>query len=1741
MAQLPKGWKSDYDGTRWFYCYTATGLTQYRFPRPGDEFPELVGLGFGPLDLALGDGLVSEPQARQQSTANEGTTLPDRGGRNNIAPFDGRDGMSATGYFDPDSFMSFGLGSGNEVSPVDTAANTTPGPTPPASKSKPMLAELPEGSERILSPVGFVAELASGDTAKCAEELAPVELDSTPMMALPLQTNPRQGALVELPTHRGPAEQTQPAQQPVRDTMQPVDEYPLVSASFAYSPLKTATRIPDSNAVRETSPLSRPEQNVFASQRPADSLINHGEYETWKPSQGVTTQEEPRNSDRKSMALSSISVLQSQNTELGSMEHKRHSLPGSIGSSEATPGILRPPSAPMIAAAASMSSQNIEHSPIPTVLQPAAAPLKSYLPQDDSRRQSAQKGVPSLPGAGARHGSISFNSELSITAGRDTRPDLSQIPSALKPAHGPQSTPTPGAQLSIQMRTDNVHPSTHRVNTLPNSSSSHAPSPPRLGGPGILVFKEISSNPGLPTENVLSNNTQEGSGKPTDPLSTINHNTTPQMIHQSAEHFHSIINEPLPIVAPLSISKPQSPASPDKPTMVPPVAGALKPSYTQIPPVPNPPNSAQPLAPSGPSAETKPYSDASQAQRPPGQPTARISASQGASIHQSPYLNHPASSQGLTPSAPQVPGKASPPLQMQATGSASLPIQHQTAPHQGTLPQTGLGRPSPGVQAELQSVVPQHPPGSPSGQQNQAHVQRPPSISAQSQHHPQAPPHVSAVHSTPIGTHTQGQPPKISPPNFQAPIQRPQHNPGSAIHLSGGISFSGSISNQPGTAQATASNLQNSIQRPPSNSSSVVMSSGQNSFTVEPVTHAVGQLPNQSRPTGTGSGQSNPSPTSPPISYVSPLQSQVSSPAPSLASLYRPPSSASSYTQAGTPTSIAHQNSPNSPRPTVAQGPHIQGNPQVSQSPRPPVAGVSKPFPMLPGQVKPSPSQVGSPPVHMQVQPAPMSLPQALNPQGLTGPTRPTQLMQGNYVPNPSSSIPSQLIPGAMHQGQPRPPVQMTPLQQYTPAQSPQNMPGGGSYIQNSVGQINQVTNGQPMGHLTQGTFVQRPQISQVNQSSGMAGSPASTAQPFFVNQTVGQGQLQPTQAIGIQSGVPQTFGQGKPFNSSQAAAALSDAGKGMKKWAKKIWQNPALKQTTAAMGGAIVIGSMGGNAVAGASLANQIYNTSQSRPQQGGRPQRPPGLQHAYTTPPQVQGLPGISVASPYMQATVRPQQGVQPVSVQTPTTPGRPPMVQNPGLAGVPMNSIASQPRPNMMNQGAYQIPRPPVGRPPPPQAQSLVPSQPLSQMLSQPSFQVPLSQPIQAPLNQPAYQIPLRQPMYQAPLRQPVDQDQGGPDPYAALGTTIGSALGAALAADRPGAAAPASRPQPNTNNSGQQQEPQSEQNNSEQNHEEHYQPQHESHAEQQHHESQSEQQYAEHSGPHHEPYSEQYHESYEPQHQEGHPEQQHSAYSDPHHETYAEQQHIDTAHSEPHHEVYNEQQHTSNTEQNHPAQTEQHYMEQSEQQHVEYSGPPPAETHPATENSASESYFTPQADPASEITIINNNNTIYNSNVEVENTVNTNTTMYADTTTYANDTTYTDTANTNTEATAFTDASAYPAADTTYMDASSTNMSTETPTFADTTYMYAEDPYADTSYADASYIDSSAYADAAYVDAGPVIDVNMDVAVDMNMHMSETMYVDNSGMSGMAMEESFGVEASAYVEVDYSGGGWGGDEF
>src|SRR6187549_1099746 len=76
MSELPEGWESDYDGSRWFFRYKPTGNVQFHFPQPGDEYAEFID-SFAPLpDLTPEERLESDRQVKRRATTSENKSTP---------------------------------------------------------------------------------------------------------------------------------------------------------------------------------------------------------------------------------------------------------------------------------------------------------------------------------------------------------------------------------------------------------------------------------------------------------------------------------------------------------------------------------------------------------------------------------------------------------------------------------------------------------------------------------------------------------------------------------------------------------------------------------------------------------------------------------------------------------------------------------------------------------------------------------------------------------------------------------------------------------------------------------------------------------------------------------------------------------------------------------------------------------------------------------------------------------------------------------------------------------------------------------------------------------------------------------------------------------------------------------------------------------------------------------------------------------------------------------------------------------------------------------------------------------------------------------------------------------------------------------------------------------------------------------------------------------------------------------
>ncbi|KAK7953256.1 hypothetical protein PG988_013950 [Apiospora saccharicola] len=112
MSALPEGWEWDYDGTRWLYRYKPTGLVQYHFPKPGDEFPEYVGFGVDSFNLEPEERLASDMQMKRRDTQSgtQGGDVASHSSQRKKKQAAEIDEIGATGYFDPEGFMYLGPG-----------------------------------------------------------------------------------------------------------------------------------------------------------------------------------------------------------------------------------------------------------------------------------------------------------------------------------------------------------------------------------------------------------------------------------------------------------------------------------------------------------------------------------------------------------------------------------------------------------------------------------------------------------------------------------------------------------------------------------------------------------------------------------------------------------------------------------------------------------------------------------------------------------------------------------------------------------------------------------------------------------------------------------------------------------------------------------------------------------------------------------------------------------------------------------------------------------------------------------------------------------------------------------------------------------------------------------------------------------------------------------------------------------------------------------------------------------------------------------------------------------------------------------------------------------------------------------------------------------------------------------------------------------------------------------------------
>lgn len=206
-----------------FFRYKPTGIVQYTFPKPGDEFPEFIDAAAPPLDLPPEEKLVSQQQVKRRGTADSSSVKsPVAKQGDEVTSATLAKGEGGGFWFQPD-FMYLGPGSYNDISPVDEqdeeqvglgfggkkgsggqkesetdadqaarshrSPETSAGTTPLASNSQtavatPVLGSVTEVAEVAVelparrAAIGVVAELPTETTARCRDEThpAPVEL-----------------------------------------------------------------------------------------------------------------------------------------------------------------------------------------------------------------------------------------------------------------------------------------------------------------------------------------------------------------------------------------------------------------------------------------------------------------------------------------------------------------------------------------------------------------------------------------------------------------------------------------------------------------------------------------------------------------------------------------------------------------------------------------------------------------------------------------------------------------------------------------------------------------------------------------------------------------------------------------------------------------------------------------------------------------------------------------------------------------------------------------------------------------------------------------------------------------------------------------------------------------------------------------------------------------------------------------------------------------------------------------------------------------------------------------------------------------------------------------------------------------------------------------------------------------------------------------------------------------------------
>ncbi|KAL2119567.1 hypothetical protein VTJ04DRAFT_6528 [Mycothermus thermophilus] len=195
MATLPENWEWDYDGSanRWFYRYKPTGHIQYTFPKPGDEFPELLCDPGGRIDLPPEEKLLS---LKRKSTvgSTSGSTSRRRDRASSSAVSDPDDGIPD--YFQLDGLMYMGPGAYTDISPLQEEEEER--------------GSLPGSPEKQHGSVSAPADRTADKTRATVSPVASAQGTPLPGSAHPATATPEQYSA----TVASQSEST-PAQQPV--------------------------------------------------------------------------------------------------------------------------------------------------------------------------------------------------------------------------------------------------------------------------------------------------------------------------------------------------------------------------------------------------------------------------------------------------------------------------------------------------------------------------------------------------------------------------------------------------------------------------------------------------------------------------------------------------------------------------------------------------------------------------------------------------------------------------------------------------------------------------------------------------------------------------------------------------------------------------------------------------------------------------------------------------------------------------------------------------------------------------------------------------------------------------------------------------------------------------------------------------------------------------------------------------------------------------------------------------------------------------------------------------------------------------------------------------------------------------------------------------------------------------------------------------------------------------------------